>query len=164
MPWSAKHDELLCREIHVVDPFTGTKQRTVQRGAKWDLVADNLSKIQDIYFKVSQRSVRDLYKTYNLLAKQLRVKLQKEKSASGIQTDISEIEHALEEIIEIEDASDQEQQELSDEKMEKENKDPVDAATMRKKAIETLGEAKNRMCGEGEASKPVKRRSNATML
>ena len=165
MPWSAKHDELLCREILVVDPFTGAKQRTVQRGAKWDLVAENLSKIQDIYSKVSQRSVRDLYKTYyNLLAKQLRVKLQKEKSASGIQTNISEIEHALEEIIEIEDASDQEQQELSDEKMEKENKDPVDAATMRKKAIGTLGEAKNRMCSEGEASKPVKRRSNVTML
>ena len=72
--------------------------------------------------------------------------------------------HALEEIREIEDASDQEQQELSDEKMEKENKDPVDAATMRKKAIETVGEAKNGMCSEGEASKPVKRRSNATML
>ena len=159
MLWSAKHDELLCREILVVDPFTGTKQRTVQRGAKWDLVAEKLNKIQDVYFKVSQRSVRD---RYNLLAKQLRVKLQKEKSASGIQTDMSETEHALEEIIEIEDASDQEQQELSDEKMEKENKDRVDAETMRKKAMETLGETKNRMCSEGEASRPVKRRSNGS--
>jgi hypothetical protein len=36
---------------------------------------------------------------------------------------MSEIEKALEEIIEIEDASDQEQQGTSDEKMQKENKD-----------------------------------------
>ena len=150
---------MVCREILVVDPLTGTKQRTVQRGAKWDLVAEKLNKIQDIYFKVSQRSVRD---RYNLLAKQLRVKLQNEKSASGIQTDMSETEHALEEIIEIEDASDQEQQEISDEKIEKENKDRVDAETMRKKAMETLGETKNRMRSEGEASKPVKRRSNGS--
>jgi hypothetical protein len=68
--WSAKHDKLLCREILVVNPFTGTKQRTVQQGAKvvWGIIAENLNKIQDIYFKVSQRSVRD---HYNLLAKQL---------------------------------------------------------------------------------------------
>ena len=75
---------------------------------------------------------------------------------------MSEIEQALEEIIEIEDASDQEQQEISDEKMEKENKDRVDAETIRKKAMETLGQTKTRMCSEGEASKPVKRRSNGS--
>ena len=120
MLWTAKHNELLCREILVVNMFTGTKQRTVQRCAKWDLTAGSLNKIQDIYFRVSQRSVR--YR-YNLLAKQLQAKLQTEKSASGIETDMSEIEKALEEIIEIEDASDQEQQGISDEKMQKENKD-----------------------------------------
>ena len=147
------------REILDVNPFTGTKQRTVQRGAKWDIVAKNLNKIQDIYFKVSQRSVRD---RYNLLAKQLRVKLRKEESASGIETDMNEVERALQDIIEIEDASDQEQQEISDEKMEKENKDRADAETMRMKAMETLGQTKNRMCAEGQASKPVKRRSNGS--
>jgi hypothetical protein len=79
MLWTAKHDELLCREILVVNPFTGTNLRTVQRGAKWDLIAGSLNKIQDIYFRVSQRFVRD---RYNLLAKQLRIKLQTKKSAS----------------------------------------------------------------------------------
>lgn len=159
MLWTAKHDELLCREILVVNPFSGTKQRTVQRGAKWELIAGNLNKIQDIYFKVSQRSVRD---RYNLLAKQLRAKLHKEESASGIVSDMSEVEKAVEQVIEMEDASDLEQQEISDEKMEKENKDRADAETMRMKAMETLGQTKNRMCKEGEASKPVKRRSNGS--
>lgn len=159
MLWTAKHDELLCREILVVNPFSGTKQRTVQRGAKWELIAGNLNKIQDIYFKVSQRSVRD---RYNLLAKQLRAKLHKEESASGIVPDMSEVEKAVEQVIEMEDASDLEQQEISDEKMEKENKDRADAETMRMKAMETLGQTKNRMCKEGEASKPVKRRSNGS--
>jgi hypothetical protein len=70
MLWTAKHNELLCREILVVNMFTGTRQRTVQRCAKWDLIAGSLNKIQDIYFRVSQRSVR--YR-YNLLAKQLRL-------------------------------------------------------------------------------------------
>ena len=60
--------------------------------------------------------------------------------------------------MEIEDASDQEQQEISDEKIQKENKDRVDAETMCKKAMETLGETKNRMCSEGEASKTCQKK------
>ena len=34
MVWNTVHDEMLCREILVVDPFTGTKKGTVTRGAK----------------------------------------------------------------------------------------------------------------------------------
>ena len=34
MVWNNVHDEILCREILVVDPFTGTKKGTVTRGAK----------------------------------------------------------------------------------------------------------------------------------
>ena len=41
--------------------------------------------------------------------------------------------------------------------------DRADAETMCKKAMETLGETKNRMCSEEEASKPVKRRSNGSI-
>jgi len=36
-------DEMLCREILVVDPFTGTKKGTVERGSKWVEVAENLT-------------------------------------------------------------------------------------------------------------------------
>ena len=40
--WSTVHDEMLCREILVADPFTGTKKGTVTRGTKWKEVAENL--------------------------------------------------------------------------------------------------------------------------
>ena len=43
MTWKTVHDEMLCREILVVDPFTGTKKGTVARGFKWEGVAQNLN-------------------------------------------------------------------------------------------------------------------------
>ena len=73
--WSTVHDEMLCREILVVDPFTGTKKGTVARGTKWKEVAENLKKIQQGYFKVDKRAVRD---RYNLLSKEQK-KLKKLK-------------------------------------------------------------------------------------
>ena len=32
--WNTVHDEMLCREILVVDPFTWTKKGTVERGTE----------------------------------------------------------------------------------------------------------------------------------
>ena len=74
MVWSTVHDEMLCREILVVDPFTGTKKGTVARGTKWEEVAENLNKIEQVYFKVDKRAVRD---RYNLLSRELRNKLKR---------------------------------------------------------------------------------------
>ena len=53
MVWSTLPDAMLCRKILVVDPFTGTKKSTVARGTKWEAVAQNLNKIQEVYFKVN---------------------------------------------------------------------------------------------------------------
>ncbi len=58
------HDQMLCREILVTDPFSRTRS-TVARGTKWEEVAENLNKIKEIYFKVDKRVVRD---RYNLLS------------------------------------------------------------------------------------------------
>ena len=52
------------------------------------------------------RGVRD---RYNLLSKELRNKLKREEKESGIETDLTEVEMALEELIEKEDAADTEQ-------------------------------------------------------
>ena len=35
MFWTEEHEKLMCREILAVDPFSGTRKGTVQRGAKW---------------------------------------------------------------------------------------------------------------------------------
>ena len=69
MYWTEEHDRLMCRENLAVDPFTGTKKGTVQKVAKWKLIADNLLEILEPKFKVDSRAVRD---RYQLLAQKLR--------------------------------------------------------------------------------------------
>jgi len=131
MVWSALHDEMLCREILVVDPFTGTNKSTVARGTKWEEVAQNLNKIQEVYFKVYKRAVRD---RYNLLSKELRTKLKTEERESGIETDMTEVEVALEELIEKEDAAETEQRVVDSQKKMKDSQDRENAENIWKKA------------------------------
>ena len=57
MVWSYENDDLLRREILVIDSFTGTKRGTVAKRSKWQEVPDNLNKIQQVYFKVDKRAV-----------------------------------------------------------------------------------------------------------
>ena len=83
----------MCREILAVYPFTGTKRGTVQRGAKWKIIADHLLEILEPKFKFDSRAVRD---RYQLLAQKLRKKLITEEKASGIDTEMSETETAIE--------------------------------------------------------------------
>lgn len=130
MVWSALHDEMLCREILVVDPFTGTNKSTVARGTKWEEVAQNLNKIQEVYFKVDKRAVRDRYN----LSKELRTKLKTEERESGIKTDMTEVEVALEELIEKEDAAETEQRVVDSQKKMKDSQDRENAENIRKKA------------------------------
>ena len=113
MIWNEEKDELLCREILVVNVFCGTKRSTVARGAKWEKVAENLNKLQDVYFKVDKRAVRD---RYNNLARDLRKKIKNEEKASGIETEMTNLEKALGDLIEIEDATESEQRVLDDQK------------------------------------------------
>ena len=113
MIWNEEKDELLCREILVVNVFCGTKRSTVARGAKWEKVAENLNKLQDVYFKVDKRAVRD---RYNNLARDLRKKIKNKEKASGIETEMTNLEKALEDLIEIEDATESEQRVLDDQK------------------------------------------------
>jgi hypothetical protein len=120
---------MLCREILAVDPFTGTKKGTVQRGgAKWKEIVDiNLMKIEIPKFKVDTRAVRD---RYTLLSQKVKRKLREEEQASGIDMDMTEVEDALEDILEIEDASAKQVEYESDIKV----KEKQSAEDMRKKA------------------------------
>ena len=71
MVWTDEKDELLSREIFAVNVFVGTKRSTVAQGTKWEKVAENLNKLQEVYFKVDKRAVRD---RYNNLSRDLRKK------------------------------------------------------------------------------------------
>ena len=135
MIWNEEKDELLCREILVANVFCGTKRSTVARGAKWEKVAENLNKLQDVYFKVDKRAVRD---RYNNLARDLRKKIKNEEKASGIETDMTNLEKALEDLIEREDAAESEQRVVDDQKKQ----DRENATDMRKRAMESIGQTK----------------------
>jgi hypothetical protein len=159
MSWSADHDERLCREIAVVNPFLATKKGTVARGAKWDEIAVNLNDIKEVYFKVDKRAVRD---RYNHLSKELRAKNRREKKESGIETDMTDTEKALEEIIEIEDMAELEQKDNSDHKSKAEKEDRDNAEAIRAKAMEGLTKKRKPKVDDNEVEeiKPKKRRSN----
>ena len=159
MVWSTDHDEMLCREILVIDPFTGTRKSTVARGTKWEEVAKNLNKIKQIYFKLDKRAVRD---RYNLLSKELRKKLKREKKESGVETDMTEVEMALEELIEKEDAAETGQRVVDNQKKAKDSQDRENAENIRKKAMERLGQTQKRKADENESEGKRKKRSSGS--
>ena len=155
MIWNEEKDELLCREIFAVNVFSGTKRGTAARGAKWEKVAENLNKQQDVFFKVDKRAVRD---RYNNLARELRKKIKNEEKASGIETEMTNLENALEDLIEREDAAESENRSVDDQKKQ----DRENAADMRNRAMESLGQTKKRKesdDSENEGRK-LKKRSN----
>ena len=149
MYWTEEHDRLMCREILAVDPFTGTKKGTVQRGAEWKIIADHLLEILEPKFKVDSRAVRD---RYQLLAHKLRKKLKSEEKASGIDTEMSETETAIEEllIMEKEDAAESMDGDDTQRQRERKKQDKERAEDMRRQAMERMGQTQKRRNVEGE--------------
>lgn len=159
MVWTHEHDIMLCRQILGVDVFNGTKKGTVKRSAKWSEVVEHLSTVEEISFKVDNRAVRD---RYNLLSTNYRRKLKKEEKASGIEVEMNEVERALEELIEKEDAAEELRQEGKMKKLTNE-KDRGNAEDIRKKAMESLGETQKRKSDESGGTTPGKKtRSNGS--
>ncbi|PFX34201.1 hypothetical protein AWC38_SpisGene901 [Stylophora pistillata] len=130
---------MLCREILVGDPFPGTKYGTVAKGTKWEEVAENLNKIQQVFFKVDKGAVRD---RYNLLSKELRNNLKREEIESRIKADMTEVEMAVQELTEKEDAAVTGQRVVENQKKVKDSQDRENAESVRKKAMERLGQTR----------------------
>ena len=78
-----------------------------------------------------------------MLANKLRKKLKDEEKASGIETDMTELEAALEDLIEREDQSDAQYKENQEQNIKKKEDREV-AEDMRAKSIERLGETQKR--------------------
>ena len=73
------------------------KKGSIARGEIWEQFANNLNSLEIPRFKVTKRSVRE---RYTLLIENLKKKLKEEEEASGIETDMSDVEKALEEVLE----------------------------------------------------------------
>ena len=61
MEWTNQNDVLFCREVIAFEFFTH-KPHSEERGQCYDQIAESLSAINDVYFKVDQRRSRDRIK------------------------------------------------------------------------------------------------------
>ena len=118
--------------------------RSKERGDVWNNIAIDLNGLDHPRFKVNKRSVRD---RLTLLITKYKAKVHKEENASGISCEESELDQALEEIIDKEKLADEKSSEAKNK--EKEEKSP--AEEHRKTAMERLSQTKRRNA-EGETS------------
>ncbi|CAB3991823.1 Hypothetical predicted protein [Paramuricea clavata] len=103
MRWTEEHDIVLCREVLVAQPYQYRPQ-SAERGSAWTSIANELNAVQEIRFCVTQKAVRDRMK---LLVERHKKKTREEESASGISPEESEIDEALDTIIELIDDAEQ---------------------------------------------------------
>lgn len=160
MKWSEEHDLMLCREVLLLEPFKHPRQ-SKERGEIWGEIALSLNSISSSKFKVSKRSVRD---RLTLLLAKYKEKMRKEEQGSGIACDDeTEIEIALSEIKEKEQAADLERKENSNALTKKNENDKASAEESRLKAMERLGQTRKRNADTScdEVTKPKSRRSTA---
>lgn len=138
MEWTEDHDHSLCQEILALEPFKA-KKGSIARGQIWDQIANNLNSLELPRFKVTKRSVRE---RYMLLIEKLKKKLKEEEKASGIETNMSDVEKALEEILEKEaDANNTMEN-------KKKKADNVKAVEMRNRAMESMRSTLKRKEGD----------------
>ena len=131
---------LLAREMLTIEPYK-CKNGSRESGHAWDLIAANLNSVHALRFRVSQKSVRD---RATIFLKNFKLKIREEEKASGIEVEeLSELDLALEEIIEKEKAANA-QLDLEESVRKNELQDKANAEEMRLQAMEKLGESKKR--------------------
>lgn len=151
---------MLCREVLVLEPWQFPKQ-SKERGDVWGEVALRLNGASSPKFKVSKRSVRD---RLTLLVSKYKEKMRKEEQGSGIECeDETELEMALSEIIEKEQAADLERKENANTLSKKNVSDKNSAEESRLKAMERLGQTKKRNAdASSDQVTPQKSRKSTT--
>ena len=110
MKWTYDHNIIFVREILLQAPWLHS-YGTTERGEVWSKIADNLNAMEKPSFKVTQRSVRD---RYSHMEKSHKTKVAHEERASGICPEESEVDQAMEEIIQLFEYHDRENEKLSD--------------------------------------------------
>lgn len=113
-------------------------------------MADHLNCIPEPKFKVSKRAGRE---RFTLLAEKFKKKMKAEEKASGIDTEMNELDVLLEEIVEKEEEFDKDQSEHK----AKDDQSKAEANDMRLKAMESLKESKKRRSEEHEKQLPKKK-------
>lgn len=141
MRWTAEHDLTLLKEMLLQEPYK-YKHGSPERGQVWDIMSQTLNYMEDLYFKVSQRSVRDRFKT---ISDNFKRRIREEESASGITPDYTELDQALHDVIERFKVADEDHKNLSASKKAKIDEEVEKASEMRKRSLETFKETNDRL-------------------
>ena len=88
--------------------------------------------------------------------------MKSEEKASGIDTEMSETETAIEELIEMEDAAESMDGDDTQRQRERKKQDKENAEDMRRQAMERMGQTQKRKSVEGENETKKKKRSNGS--
>ena len=140
----------------VVEPFQ-FKQGSVKRGRAWTQIAEILSSVTDVVFRVNQRSVRD---RLTLLEKAFRKKMRDEEKGSGIvPPELTQNELALQEIIE---KTDEYARNFSENDNSKQDAEKKKAEEMRKMSMETYCETRKRSSSGDDEESPKSKRSRSS--
>ena len=121
MRWTSEHDVIFLREVLVHEPWK-QKYGSQERGKVWEKIAESLNGLNtvcELYFKVTQRSVRDRCK---LLVDNFKKREREEAAASGISPEETESDIALADIIE---EADEMHKKQTDEKKRKNEADTL---------------------------------------
>ena len=140
MTWTKKHDLLLCRGVLVVNPHTSLKG-SIDRGNLWGTKSSNLNSIDQQRFIVDRRSVRD---RLAILVKNFNKRMKVEEKQNGISPHTSEVDQAIMDIIEMEQASEVELKKNCEKKKDKIESARKQAEEVRKKTMEKCGYTQKR--------------------
>ena len=110
MVWNSQKDEVLCREVFLLEPYQ-FKPRSRERGNAWKSIAESLC-ASELSFKVDARAVRERLSAIVARHKQ---KMSGEQTASGISPNHSPLHDALEEISNKTDEAEQNYEKLTEE-------------------------------------------------
>ena len=104
-------------------------------------MANNLSAVRTVRFQVDQRGVRD---RYSKLVKMFKRKTAAEERASGISPEVTELDMALENIIELAESAEGELATGDESKRKSAEKDKETAESVRNRSMENLAETRER--------------------
>ena len=138
MNWTFQHGVMLCREILVVEPFR-FKHGSRERGQAWEKIANFLNEIERPKFNVDQRAVRDHFLKLERAHKR---KMAQEEGASGISTENTELDDAMEGIVGKSQAAEEEQGKVDESKRKNVEMEKVTAESVRKRSMERLSETR----------------------
>lgn len=165
MTWTDEKDFIMLTAMAgegVFDAKVGSRER----GGTWKSVAASLNCHSAQGFNVNQRSVRD---RFNILAKRVKAKLSKEeREGGGGESDVSETERLVEELIVLSEESEKRNEDQSEAKREAMANEKKQALEMRDRALERLVETRKRNEEEKEEEKQTvtkkRRRSGGETL